>query len=273
MSFTPPANPSCLDESGQPVDYWVALKVPLGSNYFVYTSANDGSFALSPYNLSQSTQGCIMQTVQQIYNFNNETHPVDYGAYNDAPPPPIAAASSVYAHSKGIIMTNATTGFWLIHSVPEWPNTIAQGPAPLPDFTYGQSFMCVTVTASTMDLIAQQLMINRPKIYDRVRSQAFYNTLPNVDKLLKNQYTKDPNNSTTNWKSLNGKPFTQFAKSGPYCKRDLWDDFVAPYFHNAINVETWRNGAGGRISSICGANGMKNSPYDVMEVQSVKLGG
>ncbi len=44
----------------------------------------------------------------------------------DAPPPPIASASSVYAHSKGVLLTNQSTGFWFIHSVPEWPQTRAQ---------------------------------------------------------------------------------------------------------------------------------------------------
>ena len=132
--------------------------------------------------------------------------------------------------------------------------------------------MCVSVSTATTDLIAKQLMINRPKIYDKTNSPKLYSAVPNFKLLLGNSYTQNPNNSTTTWTSLNGKPFTQFAKSGPYCKRDLWDDFVSPHFHNAINVETWRNGAGGRIGSICGSDGMKNAPYDVFEVQSVQLG-
>jgi deoxyribonuclease-2 len=125
---------------------------------------------------------------------------------------------------------------------------------------------------ATTNTIAKQMMINRPKIYDKISSPALFSALPNFNLLLQNKYTMVPNNSTTLWRSLNGKVFTQFAKAGPQCKRDLWDDFVAPYYKSAINCETWRNGAGGRISSICGSDGIKDTPYDVLEVDSVQIG-
>ena len=49
------------------------------------------------------------------------------------------------------------------------------------------------------------------------------------------------------FESVAGNVYYQFAKSGSWAK-DLWDDLIAPYFKSAINVETWRNGAGGRMS-------------------------
>jgi len=27
-----------------------------------------------------------------------------------------------FAHAKGILVTSAEGGFWLVHSMPEWPN-------------------------------------------------------------------------------------------------------------------------------------------------------
>ena len=46
-------------------------------------------------------------------------------------------------------------------------------------------------------------------------------------------------------------PFLQvnyklFAKAREWGK-DLYDDLVAPSLETALNVETWRNGAGGRL--------------------------
>jgi Deoxyribonuclease II len=51
--------------------------------------------------------------------------------------------------------------------------------------------------------------------------------------------------------SLGGLDYYQFSKSGNWGK-DLYDDLIAPYLEAGLNVETWRNGAGGRMSSICG---------------------
>ena len=50
-----------------------------------------------------------------------------------------------------------------------------------------------------------------------------------------------------------GKEFYQFAKSAAWGK-DLWDDLVSPYFDTPLSVETWRDGSGGRMSSMCGPN-------------------
>ena len=51
-----------------------------------------------------------------------------HAMYNDDPPN-ATAASAGYAHAKGFLATN---GFWVIHSVPNWPYALTTGYLPFP---------------------------------------------------------------------------------------------------------------------------------------------
>ncbi len=104
--------------------------------------------------------------------------------------------------------------------------------------------MCISITATTSNIIANNLMISRPFIYSKSITPKMSKLLPSFNNLLKGTKSKALNTSMP-IQSLDGVTYYQFAKSGS-CRRDLWDDFVAPYFNTALNVETWRNGAGGR---------------------------
>ena len=46
------------------------------------------------------------------------------------------------------------------------PNPTPQGKAGLPDYTYGQSFLCLTLSAATMETVAKQMQIVFPYVYD-----------------------------------------------------------------------------------------------------------
>ena len=76
---------SCLDENGEPVDSWTAIKGSNDYNYYVYNSATD-SWDLSPYYLNQTkgTDGCIMGTVGALYGAGSNGATYDMlGIYND----------------------------------------------------------------------------------------------------------------------------------------------------------------------------------------------
>ena len=261
---------SCLDENGQPVDSWTVLKAaPYTFDYYVYNETIS-SWSKSIYTTSQDVNGCIMRTMSQVYAYSNSYDAFAMGMYNDDPPGPYTASSS-YAHAKGILMTSSTQGFWLIHSMPNWPNNETTGyPGPFPDDTYGQSLQCVTIAAATANVIASNLMIDHPYIYSKNISSSLTTTLPQFANWLSAKTTK-LTNATVPFKSMGGKTFYQMAKSASWNK-DLWDDLVAPYFQVQIDVETWRNGAGGRMSSICGTNGSKAyEAYDVYTVSRVDM--
>lgn len=261
---------TCLDENGNPVDSWVALKgAPKTSIYFIYDESL-GNFKKSIYNVSQSTNGAIMQTVGQLYVDVNAEE-IAFGMYNDEAPD--KDASSSYAHGKGILATNAKEGFWLVHSMPKWPNYLKDGgPGPFPDYTYGQSLMCVSISMSTSNLIASNLMVEHPYIYDKFMPSTLQPSLPAFADLLLGVKSSLKTSNSSFTSLLGNETFYQLSKSSSD-HVDFWDDIAAPYFQTDLNVETWRSGSGGRMSSICGSNGEKVAKFDIYEINKVAMPG
>src|ERR1035437_9441434 len=121
---------SALDESGQPVDWLCAYKVPklsggtqcdsaTGYEYSYFDSAMDagsGKVARSDHRLCDAA-GAIYETLQQLLQPN-----VGYILYNDERPDGIPDKGEM-GHTKGVLCWDATsnTGFWLIHSWPLFP--------------------------------------------------------------------------------------------------------------------------------------------------------
>lgn len=153
--------------------------------------------------------------------------------------------------------------------MPHWPNARPQGPAPFPDFTYGQSLMCVTIPTNVSNLLATNLMIDRPYIYSSNITESAAAALPAFNSWVDHDHSSALTNVSA-FQSLAGVTYYQFAKS-KYWGEDLWDDLVAPYFETPLYVETWRNGAGGRMSSICGPNATGIVSYDIYEVENMEM--
>ena len=153
--------------------------------------------------------------------------------------------------------------------MPHWPNVRASGPAPFPSFTYGQSLMCVTIKTNTSNLLANNLMIDRPYIYDSNISDNAAAQLPAFNSWLDHEYSQALSN-ISEFLSYDNATFYQFAKS-KYWGKDIWDDLVAPYFETPLYVETWRDGSGGRMSSICGPNASSIVEYDIYEIANMEM--
>ena len=103
---------SCLDETGNAVDSYVSLIQNEDYQYYYHTQ---NGFEKSPYLLNQTNDGSIMKTMNQLYSSSLDMDNIAYALYNDEPPPD-TTASSTYAHSKGVIHTDGTRGFWMVHS-------------------------------------------------------------------------------------------------------------------------------------------------------------
>ena len=269
------ASISCLDENGSPVDSWIALKA---GNSFDYYFLSGSTFVKSQYELSQSSDGMIMRTAQQAYS--KPTEPYAVAIYNDEPPG-VNPASSSFAHAKGILMTTATQGFWLVHSMPLWPANIGGGngnPGPFPSKDYGQSLMCITVSATNADLIAESLgKVERVARYSGFISPSIASSFPSLNFLatMTAPVKSLATSKISSFQSVAGVPYFMLAKSGSW-GLDLWDDLVAPYFQTSLDCETWRKGVGGRISSICSKNPTapgpyKTQPFDVYTVSQVQM--
>ena len=229
------------------------------------------SFIVSQYTLDQATDGCIMATAAQTADVSRMDFAV--GIWNDDAPPTASPSTvpSSYAHSKGILMTDTASGFLLTHSMPNWPNPRGFPLIPFPDDSYAQSISCVTISPDTADSIAVNLQLDKTFLitayispymqqrYTRLSSWLFKvpNTLPTTASVV-------PFVS-----AIKGEQFYHFGKAAAW-GQDLWDDLVSPYFGTALNVETWRSGAGGRMGSMCGSTN-RYTPYDINVVSTVSM--
>jgi len=255
---------SCKGEDGSNVDWWVALKAASSSNYYIFSG---GKFVKSKYTVSSTSGGAIMNTMNQIYK-NLDTNNVAYAMYSDQPPN--ISDKSSYAHAKGFMATDSSQGFYMVHSMPNWPNPRSGGAAPFPDFTYAQSLMCSTLPASRFDALAQLQIIAHSYVYDSLISSNMKSMLPSFNSYITGGTTSTTVDSRA-VTSKGGKVFTQYQKSKNWGK-DLYMDLVAPSLNKNLYVETWRSGSGGRIGSQCGSkNDQYNKNYLVYMVETIQM--
>lgn len=80
----------------------------------------DSQWKMSAFNLSE-LESMAGQTLAQAYFSSNQTNADRLMiAYNDEPPN--RKGESKYGHLKGVVVADKRSGFWLIHSVPLYPN-------------------------------------------------------------------------------------------------------------------------------------------------------
>lgn len=61
-------------------------------------------------------------------------------------------------HSKGVVVANNSLGFWLVHSVPKFPQTPYQKNSyayPKTAVKFGQSFLCISMMADELDKVGK----------------------------------------------------------------------------------------------------------------------
>ncbi|XP_011163300.2 deoxyribonuclease-2-alpha [Solenopsis invicta] len=268
--------PRCRDENNRVVDWYVLYKLPKiqeSSNpimksglAYLYMTSNtvDKGWQLSTKKISakNSTPG---NTLTPLYN-DSEASKTLWTMYNDDPPNRPSNAKN--GHTKGVVLVNEKQGFWLIHSVPNYPpipnsgNDSRRGQHaeeensgnseydyPTSGMNFGQSFLCISVDGDQFDNIGKQLMINQIVVYrNNIPSFATkYPVLSDAAKQKRNR--KGPFTSKKLLKSSGGVEFTSFAKSDRWDK-DLYEDFVAPTLQTDLFAETWLNGRG-RLPSDC----------------------
>lgn len=76
--------------------------------------------------------------------------------YNDQPPYDDHKANE--GHTKGIVVGDIKGGFWLIHSVPQFPQVTVESFAykyPLTGKKYGQSFLCISMNATNIEHVGE----------------------------------------------------------------------------------------------------------------------
>lgn len=86
--------------------------------------------------------------------------------YNDEPTNTRPTFS--LGHSKGTIVADKSTGYWLVHSVPKFPQLPYQNNSytyPKTGLKFGQSFLCMSMVAKELDKVGKCCWLNFYIIY------------------------------------------------------------------------------------------------------------
>ena len=248
---------SCLNEKGDFVDTWTILKSPQTSNDYLYAEENK-TFYKPDNSLNDTTTGAFSLTLQQVWNTD-----VSYLLYNDEPPFSTSYNFTV-GHTKGILVVdNQNTGFWIQHSIPQFP----VGPAETNTYmgllrnayTYGQNAYCISISAKTADQLAYAFHLNLPNLYDTYLTNEVKESYKNITSLVEGHYSTDPICYSTPITSINGTEHIVFTKTTQW-NNDLWSECVALNLQNNFSIESWLRG--NEIGPSC-------SQFDVTDIESV----
>lgn len=129
---------------------------------YLYITPKSSSWTLSKF-LINSTSSMPGKTLSLIYD-NNSVNDNLIAMYNDEPTN--EKVDMVRGHTKGVVVANDISGFWLVHSVPKFPPAIGESyDYPHTGRVYGQSFLCISFTGDQMGIVGKQLQYNEPRFY------------------------------------------------------------------------------------------------------------
>jgi len=248
----------CLDASGSSVDWFAAIKSLDGYAYW-YTT--DSSWQVGGSLQAPNPTGPLGKTLLSVWNSRSSS--VGYFLYNDESN---GSQHEDYAHAKGLAMFDSTGGFWLVHSVPEFPGSLSSGyEYPVAESRYGQSFLCLSLSASTIDTVAELLQTDHVFVYDSSLPSTLKSRYPEVAALLAGSHPSGSATNSTDISTVSGSKFTAFAKSSAW-GQDLYESLVQPHFSADMAWETWADGTGD-LPSFC----KPHYTYDSENVQTVRM--
>lgn len=91
---------------------------------------------------------------------------------------------------------------------------------------YGQSYLCLSLTAKQIDVVGKQLIYNEPQIYDFSLPSNLETIYPNFEDLIQEKnIKKGPFSSDVELTTIDGVTFRSFAKSRKF-EKELYEDWV-----------------------------------------------
>ncbi|KAK2584782.1 hypothetical protein KPH14_007101 [Odynerus spinipes] len=229
----------CRDHENKLVDWYVLYKIPKlsdsseplirnGSGYMYITSNSiHKGWELSNKHIGDK-KSIPGNTLAPLYN-DKIAEDTLWVLYNDDPPD--RSVVGTYGHTKGVVATDKNQGFWMIHSVPNFP--------PVPRKVYRKNLPTdISTQYPVLTNAANQVRIKDP-----------------------------PYNNKVIIKSSASLEFVSFAKSDKW-QKDLYSDFVAPQLRSNILVESYLNGQG-RLPSDC--HGVKVHNIESIKLQAANF--
>lgn len=262
----------CKDPNGQSVDWFAAHKLPkLKSNLsngtiYVYMDARNPKWTYST-GIVTDEKSAIGRTVSQMYTTNqayNES--IMWIVYNDEPTNGPMTVS--LGHSKGTVVADKNLGFWLVHSVPKFPQLPYQNnnsyTYPKTGIKYGQSFLCMSMTAEELDKVGNQLIYNEVLVYGSHFGGDLKSTYPDLyNATLPHETVKNVEVRLQPLRSIEGFEFLSISKNRHFGK-DLYEDYITQMAQSNLYTETWLNSYD-RFNSSCSGH------YKTMNIKSLTM--
>ncbi|PAV83746.1 hypothetical protein WR25_13315 [Diploscapter pachys] len=260
---------SCKGLKGQNVDWFIIYKLPKGEKgavsgkEFLYLDSEDANWAQSRKTIDSPDVG-LGATISQLYRDEKSAF---HFLYSDDSP--IGKADSYRGHAKGVVLFDSQTGFWIVHSIPNYPDPNGKYSYPETAVKYAQSAICVTVSTDNLGDIGEHLRYIQATPYSTNLPSSFDSRFP----VLKNIIAKKslPSSATQfvhqkYTKTVNGMTFYMVAK---YKKlhQDLWHDVIAQELKANLAVQSWLNGNADDLHTTC------SGQYYVYDMQTVTIPG
>ncbi|KAF7703500.1 deoxyribonuclease-2-beta [Silurus meridionalis] len=259
---------SCLNEDGQPVDWFIMYKLPrikqgsLGSGVdYMYLDASLTKWQMSK-NAVNTSEGALGRTLSQLYQ-RYQLNSSAYMLYNDAPP--VLKYVVNYGHTKGALLFDQFQGFWITHSIPHFPPFPEMGFGyPSTGKLFGQSVQCTTYSYKQFQRISQQLSYIKPYTYNCSVPSAYYADMKEMAWICAGKTVSVvPRRKLEKLMSVKGETFLSFAKSHRYVD-DIYAGWIAQTLQTDLLVETWQRQTH-QLPSNC------SLPYHTMNIKKVSL--
>ncbi|XP_053212836.1 deoxyribonuclease-2-beta-like [Panonychus citri] len=261
----------CRNDQGDSVDWSVVYKIPKEAKNYqsngleaVYLSdKGESSWKLSKY-LMNDEKNLIGLTLSPLYSSGGDSS-LNYILYSDQPHKGDTLGAG--GHSKGVIVFDSTSGYWLIHSVPSFPPdpaTSSRYDYPATGTINGQIFLCLSFnTHDMLSDIIEQLLYIQPHVFSNSLSQSAFQQFPQLSSLIGKKWIKQPHNQLT-LKTIGGQSLISFGKS-PDAHIDIYSQLAAQSLKTDLLAETWRRGAGGPLPSEC------QLTYQVVNIDEITI--
>lgn len=261
---------SCKSYNNKNVDWFAAIKVPKisdgvsthasGLGYFYRDPST--SFVEGPSDLGATSSNPLYYSLSSMYAGNSN---IGYILVSDQPPSG-KSVSSTRAHQKGVMIFDSDNGIYLEHSVPKFPPDPAETSTysyPSTGVTYGQSFLCLTLSHSDLNKVVQTFLVNFPYIYSQNIPSYATSKMPALTQLINTEWNND-DMTIVNSVKAGSTTFTLYGKHRKW-GLDLYHDLLAPSIKADIFAESWPNGVGTMSSDCTGS-------YNAYNVVHLNLG-
>jgi len=263
----------CLGEDSHPVDWWFIYKMP-GGFQFAYRDSRDTQtipLSLSPNLLNRTSTGALGATLHQIYQ-GKQSNAISFVLWNDEHPDGTRLNETDNnrtkfpgggGHTKGVLALDTNGGYYMLHSVPKFPDLRFTTFTWNASIVYGQTFLCLSLDRPTANSMATHLQSINPDLFDVHLPTPLAVIYPAVQALVSG--TRTEGTHIFPFKTIGGTSFTAFGKTNKW-GGDLYESLVEPTLKVGFDWQTWRRGS--EMPTYCSPP----SPYYSSNILTTEVG-